>query len=549
MTDSFILHGIPVYLRAFQGPVEAVGISGGRIAAAGSLADVRAALPPDAAVRELPAGGAVLPAFVDPHQHAWLLAIDPHTDALYRKARDIRGLVDLVAKLAAAHPSGGPNAPWLRYHGYEPLLLAEHRSPTAAELDRVVANKPLHVISRTWHESVVNSAGLDALGIGRTTPDPAGGRIARDGRGNATGVLLEAASFDAERASRRDVSAPDVAARLRAFAARLLSLGITRIGDGAVPANLADTFTAELAAAGVTAHPLLVEDNIHDPALRTGRTAKVLLDGGEYCHLCMTGGQLSSLMASSFRAYFGREGSLARAVGTRAGYPKREADRTWHTGIRTPQEAGFGMLLRQAADAGASLAVHAVGNGAVAALLAARAADAGLAFAIPLRIEHAMVLDPTLIGALAASGLPVVVQPGFIPAVGHELVVAPLPKPMLLMPFRSMAQAGIPLVISSDHPGAGLEPWANVAAAVTRRDGQGLVILPDEALELRTAFDAATRQASLVLGDADAGTLTPGSVADLMWCDRDPFTAAVDGIAATTVLATWAGGRLAFERA
>jgi predicted amidohydrolase YtcJ len=394
----------------------------------------------------------------------------------------------------------------------------------------------------------VNSAGLDALGIGRTTPDLAGGRILRDRRGRPTGILLEAASFNAERTSRRDVTAPDVAARLRSFAARLLRLGITRIGDGAVPASLADAFTAELAAAGITAHPLLVEDNIHDPALRAGRTAKVLLDGGEYCHLCMTGGQLASLMGGSMRAYFGREGALARAVGTRTGYPKREADRAWHTGIRTPQEAGFGALLRQAADAGASLAVHAVGNGAVAALLAARAADTGLAAAVPVRIEHAMVLDPALIGALAASGLPVVVQPGFIPAIGHELVVAPLPKPMLLMPFRSMAQAGIPLVISSDHPGAGLEPWANVEAAVTRRDGQGLAILPDEALDVRTAFDAATRQASLVLGDADAGTLTPGSVADLMWCDRDPFASPADAIAATTVLATWAGGRLAFER-
>jgi predicted amidohydrolase YtcJ len=214
-----------------------------------------------------------------------------------------------------------------------------------------------------------------------------------------------------------------------------------------------------------------------------------------------------------------------------------------------PQEAGFGALLRQAADTGASLAVHAVGNGAVAALLAARAADKGLAAAVPMRIEHAMVLDPGLIRGLAESGLPVVVQPGFIPAIGHELVVAPLPKPMLLMPFRSMAKAGIPLVISSDHPGAGLEPWGNVEAAVIRRDGRDQVILPDEALDVQTAFDAATRQASLVLGDADAGTLTPGSIADMMWCDRDPFRAPADGIGSTTVLATWSGGHLAFERA
>ncbi len=70
------------------------------------------------------------------------------------------------------------------------MALAEHRSPTAAELDVVCLQRPLHVISRTFHESAVNSAGLEALGIDRGTPDPPGGRIVRNRRGSPTGVLL-----------------------------------------------------------------------------------------------------------------------------------------------------------------------------------------------------------------------------------------------------------------------------------------------------------------------------------------------------------------------
>jgi predicted amidohydrolase YtcJ len=550
MPEPLILHGAPVYLRHDRPPADAIGMADGRVVAAGSLAEVRAAMPAGAETRTL-TRGAVLPAFVDPHQHAYLVAADPGTDLLYRRAADVRGLVAEIANLAAAEPTVDPAGPrWLRYHGYEPLLLAEHRSPTAAELDRAAPGRPLHVLTRTFHESAVNSAGLDALGIGRTTPDPTGGRIVRDRRGNPTGVLLEAASFDAEAASRRaghDTDA-DIRARLRAHARRLLEHGVVRIGDAAVPADQAGLLVDALAAEGVTATPLLVGSRIHEPALMAGRTAKVLFDGGEYAHLCFTGRQLAALFASSFRAQLGREGTLARAVGNRAGFPKGEADGRWHSGIRFAPEADARDLLRRAADAGSSLAVHADGNGAVEALLNAIAADPGAAAAVTVRLEHAMVLDPTLIGRLADAGLTVAIQPVFLPSMGHELTVAPLPAPMRIMPFATMRAAGIPLAISSDYPAADLAPLVGVSAAATRQDRTGKAIGPDEAIDIATALDAATRVGAELLGAADAGTLEPGKIADLVWADADPHATAAADLPAIRILATWSGGREVFTR-
>ena len=551
MPDPVILHGAPVYLRHDRPPVEAVGIAGSRVVAAGSLAEVGAAMPADTEARTLDRG-AVLPAFVDPHQHAYLVAADPGTDLLYRRAEDVASLVDAVARLAATEPkpADGKGRRWLRYHGYEPLLLREHRSPTAAELDRAVADRPLHVLTRTFHESVVNSAGLDALGIGRSTPDPIGGRIARDRRGDPTGVLLEAASFDAEAASRRAGAAAeaDVRERLRVHGRRLVELGIVRIGDAAVPADQADMLVDALAAEGVAATPLLVGSRIHEPALIGGRTAKVLLDGGEYSHLCFTGRQHAALFRGSFRAQLGTEGTLARAVGNRAGFPKREADGRWHSGIRFAPEAGAAGLLRNAADAGASLAIHADGNGAVEALIDALAADPSLAAAVPVRLEHAMVLDPALIGRLADAGLPVAVQPVFLPAMGHELTVAPLPAPMRIMPFAAMRAAGIPLAISSDYPAADLSPWVGVRAAVTRLDRTGRAIGEDEALDLATALDAASRAGAELLGAQDAGTLEPGRIADVIWADHDPHATDIAALPEIRVLATWSAGREVYRR-
>ena len=551
MTEPMILCGVPVYVRHDRPPVEAIGVAEGRVVAVGRLAEVRAAMPVHAQTRTL-ANGAVLPAFVDPHQHAYLVAADQGTDMLYRRAPDVRGLVATVASLAAAEPAanGATGRRWLRYHGYEPLLLAEHRSPTAAELDRAVPDRPLHVLTRTFHESAVNGAGLEALGIGRRTPDPVGGRIARDRRGNPTGVLLEAASFDAEAASRRagPDTAGDIRARLQAHARRLLEHGVVRIGDAAVPADQADLLVDSLAAEGVTATPLLVGSRIHEPALTAGHTAKVLLDGGEYSHLCFTGRQLAALFRGSFRSQLGPEGRLARAVGNRAGFPRREGDGHWHSGIRFAPEADAAGLLRRAADAGSSLAFHADGNGAVGALLDAIAADPAAAAAVAIRLEHAMVLDPTLVGRLARAGLTVAVQPVFLPSMGHELTAAPLPAPMRIMPFATMRAAGIPLAISSDYPAADLDPLVGVSAAATRLDRTGKAIWPDEAIDVATALDAATRVGAKLLGARGAGTLEPGSIADLIWADRDPHATPAVDLPGIRILATWSGGRARFAR-
>jgi hypothetical protein len=151
--NAVILHGVPVHGRFDRPAAEAVAIRDGRVTAIGSLGEVRATMPLGTVERRL-LGGALLPAFVDPHQHAYLVASDPGSDALYRQAQDIRGLVDLVARLLA-EGVGGSGEGWARLHGYEPLRLAERRSPTAAELDRAMGDRPLHVLSRTFHESVV----------------------------------------------------------------------------------------------------------------------------------------------------------------------------------------------------------------------------------------------------------------------------------------------------------------------------------------------------------------------------------------------------------
>lgn len=549
-TNPLILHGCPIHPGGGRAPVEAIAIDGDRIVATGSLGEVRAAVGGAAYEKQL-SGGALLPAFADPHQHAFLVAADPNVDVLHGCA-DIPDLLTRVAEIAR---SGMPSG-WVRVHGYLPLDLAERHSPTAADLDSVCSDRPVHVLARTYHESVVNSAGLAALGITRTTPDPPGGEIVRDRRGRPTGVLIESASFLAEAASRLDD--PTLwAQRLRAHGRRLAEHGIVRIGDGAVPAVAAAEFVRTLAEVGIEARPLLVGSRIDEPGVGVGAgaggTSKVLIDGGERCHFCFDTTQLRRIWVVAFGAALGPDAKLARALSRASGRPRKDA-LGWHTGLRLTSAERLGELLRGAADGGGGLALHAVGNGAVAGVLDALAAErtrsgvgtgAGgdTGAGANVRIEHALTLDDELARRLGATGLPVVTQPGFLRTHARQLVTIPPPAPLMLFPLRSLLSHGAQLAFGSDYPAADLSPWPAIAAAVTRASGiPGRTVHSEQALTLAEALDATTATAARVLGVADTGVLAAGLRADLQWVDADPFAIAPEALADIRARAVWHGG-------
>jgi predicted amidohydrolase YtcJ len=116
MSDALLVHGVPVYVRCDLPPVEAIGILDGRVAAVGTADEVRGALPPGTPERQL-AHGAVMPAFIDPHQHAYLVAADPGVDALNRRATSVAGLVDEIARRIVDEGGRPGRGAWLRLHG------------------------------------------------------------------------------------------------------------------------------------------------------------------------------------------------------------------------------------------------------------------------------------------------------------------------------------------------------------------------------------------------------------------------------------------------
>ncbi|MDQ3502761.1 MAG: amidohydrolase family protein, partial [Actinomycetota bacterium] len=165
--------------------------------------------------------------------------------------------------------------------------------------------------------------------------------------------------------------------------------------------------------------------------------------------------------------------------------------------------------------AGLQAGFHAIGDGALAQVMAgiARAAEqVGLAevCAARHRIEHAEMLSPALIEAMAAYGVVASVQPAFDARWGgeHGMYATRLgpQRARTMNPFAALAAVGVPLALGSDTPVTPLDPWGTLRAAVHHRT-------PGSGLSARAAFSAHTRGGWRAARIEDTGELTPGAPA------------------------------------
>jgi len=182
---------------------------------------------------------------------------------------------------------------------------------------------------------------------------------------------------------------------------------------------------------------------------------------------------------------------------------------------------GLVPAFRQAARGGWPVAVHAVEGDALAMALDAwrRSRQAPPYLSPRLRIEHGHRVEPALVEELRHQLAELCVQPGMIWEQG-EVYAADIPREQWpeLIPVRSLDLAAAALAIGSDAPAAPLNPLRHVAAAVTRRDRQGIVWNAGEALTVERALAAITCDAARLAGfGAELGELAPGRSADAVY--------------------------------
>ena len=120
------------------------------------------------------AGGTLLPGFIDSHAHPvfggmQLLGCD------LSEASTAQEYLAIVAGFAAANP----DREWITGGGWS-MPAFPGGIPAAAQLDAVVAGRPVFLTNCDGHGGWANSKAMELAGITRDTLDPADGRIERD---------------------------------------------------------------------------------------------------------------------------------------------------------------------------------------------------------------------------------------------------------------------------------------------------------------------------------------------------------------------------------
>lgn len=193
-------------------------------------------------------------------------------------------------------------------------------------------------------------------------------------------------------------------------------------------------------------------------------------------------------------------------------------------------------LVERVDDAGLQMAVHAIGDEAIEAVLDAYEGTDGERH----RIEHAEILRAGLIERIAASGVVASVQPNFLKwaregglyetRLGDE-------RRRESNQFGELSAAGVPVAFGSD--GMPLDPLFGIEQAVTAPE-------PEQRLDVSTALRAYTAGGAYAGFDEDRlGTIETGKRGDMVVLDSSPWEA--DDISTIDIRKTIVGGKIVYD--
>ena len=244
-----LTNGKIVTVNAEQPEAEALAIMGDTIAAVGSNADIAAYIGEATTVIDLD-GRLAIPGFIEGHGHYMGLG-ESRLILDLTTAKSWQDIVDMVAEAAESSESGE----WITGRGWHqekwdslPPYTVDG-VPSHHTLSDVSPDNPVLLRHASGHAAFANRAAMNAAGISPETPNPNGGELVRDARGELTGLLRETAQglVSAARArDRQSMTEEELAAEARLqssmAAEESLRKGITSFHDAGVSFATVDLF-------------------------------------------------------------------------------------------------------------------------------------------------------------------------------------------------------------------------------------------------------------------------------------------------------------------
>jgi predicted amidohydrolase YtcJ len=540
-----LLHGHVVTVDSAKPEAEAIAIAGDRILAVGSDAEIRALVGPSTRVIDL-AGRLAIPGFIEGHGHLMGLGESKRLVDL----TTARSWDEIVARAAAAVRTA-PKGAWIVGDGWHqekwdrPPVPEVEGNPVHAALSAVSPDNPVLLEHASRHASFVNARAMKLAGIGRSTPNPAGGEIVRDAHGEPTGLLRESAQdlADAARARADSARTPaelerDAREIVALAAADALSKGITSFHDAGESFATIDLLK-RMADEGKLPLRLYVMVRYETPERMDSLLDRYRMTGygGGFLTVRAIKRQIDGALGSNGAWLLAPYADLPRS-----------------TGLAIEEPASIQRVADVAIRHGFQLAVHAIGDRANREVLdvyertfRANPAKTGLRW----RIEHAQHLAPADVPRFARLGVIASMQgihtisdaPWLAIKLGAERAAA---ESYL---FRSLWDSGAIVTNGTDAPVEDVNPIPSFYGMAVRRTKDGTAFVPAQRLTRAEALRAYTlNNAYASFMERELGSLTPGKLADVTVLSKDIMRIPEEEIPSARADYTIVSGKVAYER-
>ncbi len=516
-------------LDAAQPEATAVGIANGRFVAVGDDATIMKLGATQARVIDLH-GRRVIPGLMDSHTHLIRGGLNYNLELRWDGVPSLAIAMRMLREQAIRTPA----PQWVRViGGFNEYQFAEKRMPTLAELNAAAPDTPVFIL-RLYDRALLNRAALRAVGFDKDTPDPPGGVIERDKRGEPTGLLIakpNATLLYATLARGPRLGLDDQINSTRHFMRELNRLGITSVLDaGGGSQNYPQDYQVieQLARAG----ELTVRIGYN---LFTQKPKEELADFQSWGKLIRPG-QGSDL--------YRHNGAGEMLVYSAADY---EDFREPRPELGTAMEADLERVVRQLAQTNWPFRLHATYDETISrALNVFEKVNREVPLAkLHWFLDHAETISARNIDRVAALGGGIAVQhrmafqgEDFAQQYGNAALAA---KP----PIEAILAAGVPLGAGTDATRvASYNPWVSLYWLVTRRTIGGLEMQPEQKRMDRIAALRLWTESNTWFSNEEGrkGAIKVGQLADLAVLSSDYLQVPEEEIRRLTSVLTILGG-------
>lgn len=473
-------------------------------------------------------GKTMLPGFIDPHSHFFQVA----TSMLQVSLNGAKSPAEIGQRIQAflKDKKLAPGQ-WVVARDYDNNLMPGLNHPTMEDLDSYTPGHPLVIHHKSGHMGLMNSLGLEAVGITVDTPSPEGGKIEhKDGK--LTGYMEENAFITAIRRMPM-MKEDELLASFGDAQKKYTSYGITTIQEGMVATEMLPMYRRL-----IQEHALYLDVVLY-PDLSSYRETQELiapLTPDDHLHV----GGLKIFLDGS---------PQGRTAWMREGY----VDDSSYCGYATMTDEAVEHAFERAAQEHTQLLAHCNGDAASEQFL--RCLEKVEKTHPELKELRPVIIHGQLLGR---DQLPRVKKLGamvsfFVAHVYHwgdvHLRNFGPERANHISPTRSALDNGVTFTFHQDAPVIEPDMLETLWCATNRITKNGVVLGKEERLSTLEALRAITVNAAYQYSMEDTiGSIAVGKQADFVVLDRNPLEVPAENLRDIHVEQTYKNGACVFTR-